>query len=154
MDIWNRINSLSVYSVEVMTVTEVINLIKTVKIESAPLPVGPYSQATVACGLVFTAGQIGVVPESGKLAEGISGQMEQALNNLENVLASTGSGLNRILRINLYITDMSDFDIVNRIYSVRFKAPFPARSTVQVAALPLGARIELDAIAIAEEEHP
>ena len=129
-------------------------MIKTVKTDTAPVPVGPYSQATIAGGFIFTAGQIGIFPGSGKLAEGISGQLEQALDNLEIVLSSTGSGLNRILKINLYITDMSDFDIVNRICSVRFKAPFPARSTVQVAALPLGAKIELDAIAITEEGHP
>lgn len=127
---------------------------ETVETGSAPLPVGAYSQAVVTRGLVFTAGQIGICPESGRLAEGVSGQTGQIMDNLEQILIEAGSGMNRVIRMNLYITDMADFDLVNRIYSSRFQPPYPARSTVQVAALPLGARIEMDAIAEVKEEDP
>ncbi len=128
-------------------------MFETVETDSAPLPVGAYSQAVVTAGLVFTAGQIGICPESGRLVEGLSGQTEQVLNNLEQILIEAGSGMNRVIRMNLYITDMAEFDFVNRIYSCRFQPPYPARSTLQVAALPLGALIEMDAIAEVKGEN-
>jgi 2-iminobutanoate/2-iminopropanoate deaminase len=126
---------------------------ETVETDSAPLPVGAYSQAVVSGGLVFTAGQIGICPESGKLLEGIELQTERVLDNLESVLIEAGSGLDRVIRMNLYITDMADFSLVNAIYSTRFSSPYPARSTVQVAALPLGASIEMDAVAEVKGEY-
>jgi len=129
-------------------------MFETVKTGSAPLPVGAYSQAVITAGLVFTAGQIGICPESGKLVEGLASQTGQILDNLEQILIAAGSGLNRVIRMNLYITDMADFDLINRIYSCRFRSPYPARSTVQVAELPLGAMIEMDAIACVKGENP
>jgi len=129
-------------------------MFETVETASAPMPVGAYSQAAISGGLVFTAGQIGINPQTGKLTEDLSSQVDQALNNLEQVLIEAGSGLDSVLRMNLYITDMMEFDIVNRIYSDRLQRPYPARSTVQVAALPLGALIEIDAIALVKGEYP
>ncbi len=129
-------------------------MFETVETGSAPLPVGAYSQAVIAAGLVFTAGQIGICPESGNLVEGLSGQTGQVLDNLEQILIAAGSGLNRVIRMNLYVTDMADFALINRIYSSRFQPPYPVRSAVQVAALPLGAIIEMDAIAEVKGENP
>lgn len=113
----------------------------------APLPVGAYSQAVMAGGLVFTAGQLGIDPQTGILEEGIEAQTERALDNVEHILRAAGSDSDWVVRMNLYITDMSEFDLVNRIYSSRFEEPYPARSIVQAAALPLGALIEIEAVA-------
>lgn len=126
---------------------------KTVQTAKAPLPVGPYSQAVVSKGFIFTAGQIGIDPETGKLEEGIAAQTIQAMNNLEAILVDAGSDMNSIIRINLYLADISDLAIVNDIYSRRFIAPFPARSAVVVSKLPLGALVEIEAVAALKEEQ-
>lgn len=115
----------------------------------APAPLGPYSQAIVAGDLVFAAGQIGVEPASGCLvAGGVVAELEQALANLEAVLAAAGSGLDRIVKTTLYLTDLSAGPAVNAAYAARLPAPLPARSTVGVAALPAGALVEIEAIAV------
>lgn len=116
---------------------------------SAPSPVGPYSQAIVHGDLVFASGQIPLDPSSGKLVDGaIEAQAERALENLRAVLEASGSGLARVLRTTVYVTDLSLFARVNAVYARYFAAaPQPARATVQVAALPLGALIEIDAVA-------
>lgn len=115
----------------------------------APAPVGPYSQAVVHDGLVFVSGQIPLDPHSGKLVEGeIEAQTERVLANLEAVLSAAGSGLESVLRTTIYVTDLSLFARVNAVYARAFAhQPAPARATLQVAALPLGAQIEIDAIA-------
>lgn len=120
--------------------------------DGAPRPVGPYSQAIVHAGLVYTAGQIPLDPQTGKLVEGdVGAQTERVLLNLTAVLAAAGSGPERVLRTTIYLTDIADFPTVNEIYARHFRSePAPARSTVQVAALPLGARVEIDAIAVAD----
>jgi 2-iminobutanoate/2-iminopropanoate deaminase len=118
-----------------------------VRTDRAPLPVGAYSQAVIAGGLVFTAGQLGIDPDTGTLEEGIEAQTERALDNVGHILRAAGSDSDWVVRMNLYITDMSEFDLVNRIYSSRFEEPYPARSIVQAAALPLGALIEIEAVA-------
>ncbi len=127
--------------------------LKTVQTPKAPLPVGPYSQAVISKGFIFTAGQIGINPETGKLEEGIAAQTVKALNNIEAILVDAGSGMDSIIRTNLYLTDISDLAIVNDIYSRRFVAPFPARSVMAVSMLPLGALVEIETVAALKEEQ-
>ncbi len=126
---------------------------KTVQTVDSPLPVGPYSQAVILKGFIFTAGQIGIDPEDGKLKEGIAAQTVQALNNLEAILLDAGSNMDGVVKINLYLADISDSSIVNDIYSRRFMVPFPARSVVAVLKLPLGALVEIEAVAELKEEQ-
>jgi 2-iminobutanoate/2-iminopropanoate deaminase len=115
---------------------------------SAPAAIGPYSQAVVAGSLVFLSGQIPLDPERGKIVEGsIEDETRQVLKNLAAVLAAEGLTLDAILRTTVFLTDLEDFPRVNQTYAEFFTEPFPARATVQVAALPRGARVEIDAIA-------
>ncbi len=116
--------------------------------KSAPAAIGPYSQGIAASGLVFTAGQIGLDPATGKLAEGVESQTRQVLANLRAILEAAGSGPDRVLKTTIFLADMADFARVNTIYGEAFGANPPARSTVQVAALPLGALVEIEAIAL------
>lgn len=120
-----------------------------VRTDAAPKPVGPYSQAIVHGGLVFASGQVPLDPSTGKLVEGeIEAETEQVLENLAAVLEAAGSSLARVLRTTVYLTDLSLFARMNAVYAKHFTGdPKPARSTVQAAALPLGARIEIDVIA-------
>jgi 2-iminobutanoate/2-iminopropanoate deaminase len=114
----------------------------------APEPVGPYQQAVRCNELVFTAGQIPVAPADGHLPEGIEAQTRQALDNLMAVLRAAGSGADRVLKTTVYMIDLQEFPVMNRVYGGYFpEANAPARSTVQVSALPKGARIEIEAIA-------
>lgn len=120
-----------------------------VRTDAAPAPVGPYSQALVHDGLVYASGQIPLDPATGKLVEGgIEAQAERAFANLRGVLEAAGSSMDLILRTAIYLTDLSLFPRVNEIYARQFSdGPKPARSTIGVAALPLGAAIEVDAVA-------
>ena len=123
---------------------------KKIETPSAPLPVGPYSQAIAHGELVFCSGQIPLDPKTGKLIEGeIEAQVERVMDNLRAVLEAAGSGMDRVLRTTIYVTDLSLFARVNRVYGKYFPETPPARATVQVAALPLGALVEIDAVAIA-----
>jgi 2-iminobutanoate/2-iminopropanoate deaminase len=126
---------------------------KEIRAPSAPAPVGPYSQAVRHAGLLFVSGQIPLDSKTNTLVEGdIEAQAEQALANLSAVLEAGGSSLQRVLRTTVYLVDLGLFARVNAIYARHFTgAPPPARATVQVAALPLGAQIEIDAIACAED---
>ena len=114
----------------------------------APKPVGPYSQGVKAGNLVFVSGQLGIDPETGELAEGLRAQAERALLNLREVLLAAGGDLGNVVKTTVYITDMSQFGLFNEIYSRLFPEPHPARSVVEVSALPLGALVEVEAIAI------
>ncbi|MCB9079563.1 MAG: RidA family protein [Anaerolineaceae bacterium] len=115
----------------------------------APAAVGPYSQAVKFGEFVFTAGQIPLVPETGQLIDGgIEAQARQVLTNLSKVLEAAGSSLANIVKTTIFVTDIGDFAQVNQVYATFFDNDPPARSTVQVAALPLGAKIEIEAIAI------
>jgi reactive intermediate/imine deaminase len=120
-----------------------------VRTDQAPAPVGPYSQAIVHDGLLYASGQIPLDPATGQLVEGgIEAQAEQVFANLEAVLAAAGATLDDVLRAGIYLTDLSVFPAVNAIYARRFtRDPKPARSTLGVAALPLGAQIEVDCVA-------
>jgi 2-iminobutanoate/2-iminopropanoate deaminase len=115
---------------------------------NAPAAIGPYSQAVESDGLVFCSGQVGLEPASGALVKGgIEIETHRALQNLGEVLAAAGLDFIDVLKTTIFLIDLADFEAVNRIYREHFDPPFPARSTVQVAALPRDARVEIDAIA-------
>jgi 2-iminobutanoate/2-iminopropanoate deaminase len=116
--------------------------------KSAPAPVGPYSQAIRHEGVVYLSGQIPLDPATGKLVDGeIEAQTERVLENLRAVLVEAGSDFSRLLRVSVFLLDMREFPRFNAVYARILGEARPARSTVQVAALPLGARVEIDAIA-------
>lgn len=122
-----------------------------VRSERAPAAIGPYSQAVVADGWVFCSGQIPIVPETGDLvAGGVTEQAEQVLSNLEAVLAAAGSSLDRVVKTTVFLASMSDFAAMNEVYSRRFGAHRPARSTFQVAELPRKALVEIECVARSE----
>ncbi len=117
----------------------------------APGAIGPYSQGVSTGALIFTAGQIGLNPATGKLAEGVEAQARQVMANLAAILAAAGSSLDRVVKTTIFLQSMSDFAAVNAIYGAAFTVTPPARSTVQVAGLPLGALVEIEVIALAGE---
>lgn len=117
--------------------------------DQAPAAIGPYSQAVRAGQFVFTAGQIGLDPSTGQLvADDVAAQTRQVMANLAAVLAAAGSDLSRIVKTTIFLTDMADFAAVNAVYGEFFPTEPPARSTVAVTALPRGARVEIEAIAL------
>jgi 2-iminobutanoate/2-iminopropanoate deaminase len=120
---------------------------KAVAAEAAPAALGPYSQAIDADGFLFCSGQLGIDPMTGKLLEGIEDQAERALVNLEAVLAAAGLTTGDVVKTTIFLSDLANFGLVNGIYAKHFAAPAPARSTVQVAALPANALIEIEAVA-------
>ena len=115
--------------------------------QNAPKAIGPYSHATAMNGMIFTSGQIGLDPETGVLAKGVEAQAEQAMTNLKNVLKTAGAGMDDVVKTTVFVKDLADFAKVNAIYGSYFEGDFPARSCVQVAALPAGALVEVEAIA-------
>ncbi|MGN1140245.1 MAG: RidA family protein [Oliverpabstia sp.] len=120
---------------------------KTIHAEKAPAAVGPYVHAVEAGNLVFTSGQLGLIPETGVLPEGIEAQTHQALKNLGAVLEAAGLGYKDVVRTMVFLDNMDDFAVVNQIYAEYFKDEAPARSCVEVARLPKGGLIEIEAIA-------
>jgi 2-iminobutanoate/2-iminopropanoate deaminase len=120
--------------------------------EGAPKPFGgaPYNQAIRAAGLVFCAGQVGLDPASGDMVDGgVEAQARRAMENLSAVLEAAGSGVDRIVKTTIFVADLGDFAAVNAVYGSFFRADPPARSTVQVAGLPAGALVEIEAVALA-----
>jgi 2-iminobutanoate/2-iminopropanoate deaminase len=109
--------------------------------------VGPYSQA-IDAGPVYCAGQIGLDSSTGNLEDGIVPQTRRALQNLEAVLKASGLSMKNIVKTNVFMVDLAEFSQMNEEYSRHFSTPFPARTTVQVPALPKGARVEIDAVAV------
>lgn len=114
----------------------------------APAAIGPYSQAIQVGELVFTAGQIGLDPATGQLAPGVEMQTRQVMANLAAVLAAAGSAMDLVVKTTIFLADMADFGAVNGIYGEVFTGAPPARSTVQVAGLPKGALVEIEAVAL------
>jgi len=116
--------------------------------EGAPKAIGPYSQGVVVDGMVYTAGQIALDPKTGEVVgKTTAEQADQTLKNLAAVLEAAGSGLGLVVKTTVYLADMADFPAMNEVYAKHFGNHKPARSTVQAAALPKGARVEIDAIA-------
>jgi len=119
--------------------------------DKAPKALGPYSVANRIGNLVFTAGQLGLDPQTGELAQGgIEAETRQALTNIRNVLEAAGSSLEQVVKTTVFLRDMNDFTRMNTIYGQFFTENFPARSTVQVAALPKGGAVEIETIAFVE----
>ena len=118
--------------------------------ERAPGAIGPYSQAVKAGGMVYTSGQLGIDVEKGGLAEGIEAQAHCALKNLGEILRQAGSGYERVVKTTVYVQDMKDFAAVNAVYAQYFTDGYPARSCVQVAALPMGGLVEIECAALCD----
>lgn len=117
--------------------------------DNAPKAIGPYSAGVSTGELVFTAGQLGMVPSSGELVEGgVQAQTRQALTNLKAVLEAAGTGLEHVIKTTVFLRDISEFGLMNEAYGEFFTENFPARSAFQVAALPKNANVEIEAIAL------
>ena len=121
---------------------------KAVSTNKAPAAIGPYSQAQIVGNLVYTSGQIPIIPETGALAEGLEAQAHQVFKNLGELLKAAGSDLSKTVKTTVFIKNMDDFGAINAIYAQYFTEPFPARSCVEVARLPKDALIEIEAIAV------
>ena len=115
--------------------------------EKAPAAVGPYIQAAKVNGMVYCSGQLGLIPESGALAEGLEAQAHQAMKNMGAVLAEAGSDYSKVVKTTIFLADMNDFAVVTGIYESYFAGNFPARSCVEVAKLPKGGLVEVECIA-------
>lgn len=123
-----------------------------IQTEGAPQAIGPYSQAIKTRGFVFASGQIPIDPQTGQfVAGGIKEQTEQVLKNLSVVLEAAGSGLDRVVKTTVFLADIDEFASMNEVYAGFFQNEPPARATIQAAALPRNARVEIEVIALAEE---
>ena len=120
---------------------------KAIHTEKAPAAIGPYSQAQIAGGFVFTSGQIPVIPESGEIAEGIEAQTHQVFKNIAEILKSAVSSMDKVVKTTVFIKNMDDFACINSIYNGYFTKPYPARSCVEVAKLPKGVLSECEVVA-------
>ena len=121
---------------------------KTITAEKAPAAVGPYCHAKLAGNTLYTSGQLGLIPATGELPQGVEAQATQALDNLSAVLAAAGMSCDDVVKTTVFLADMNDFAAINTIYAKYFPGEAPARSCVQVAALPKGALFEIEAIAV------
>jgi 2-iminobutanoate/2-iminopropanoate deaminase len=124
-----------------------------IKSEKAPKAIGPYSVGIKTEGFIFTAGQAGIIPENGNLIEGgIENETRQTLINIRTILEAAGSSLDLVVKTTVFLQDINEFSRMNAVYGEFFKANPPARTTVQVAALPKGAGVEIEAIALVKPE--
>jgi reactive intermediate/imine deaminase len=121
---------------------------KIIATAAAPAAIGPYSQAVQAGNTVYLSGQIGLDPATMELAEGIDAQIARVFDNLKAVAAASGGSLADAVKVNIYVTDLANFAKVNDAMAQVFTQPYPARATVQVAALPRGALVEVDAVLV------
>lgn len=124
---------------------------ETITAKNAPAAVGPYVHAVKAGQTVYTSGQLGLYPETGKLAEGVEAQAVQALDNLKAVLGAAGLSLSDVVKTTVFLADMNDFAAINTIYAGYFEGEAPARSCVQAAKLPMGALFEIEAVAVVQD---
>ncbi len=125
-------------------------MIETISTERAPAAIGPYSQAVKSGNLVFCSGQLGLNPTTKTMAEGIEQQTLQVFNNLRAVLAAAGCSLSHVVKTTIFLNDMVDFPVVNKLYADQFGKHKPARATVQVAHLPMDGLIEIECLAVCE----
>lgn len=121
---------------------------QTITAQNAPAAVGPYCHAKLAGNTLYTSGQLGLIPATGELPQGVEAQATQALENLKAVLDAAGMGFSDVVKTTVFLADMNDFAAVNSIYAGYFPGEAPARSCVQVAALPKGALFEIEAVAV------
>lgn len=120
---------------------------KTVSTTNAPAAIGPYSQAQIVGNMVYTSGQIPIIPETGELAQGLEAQANQVFKNLSELLKAAGTDMSKVVKTTVFIKDMNDFAAINAIYANYFTEPFPARSCVEVARLPKDVALECEVIA-------
>ena len=126
---------------------------KIIETEDAPQPIGPYSAGVIAGKWIFTAGQIGIDPQTGEIVEGgIEAETRQVLTNIRNILEAAGSSLKQVAKTTVFLREMDEFARMNQIYAEFFDKDYPARSTVQAAALPKGAAVEIEAVAVVSEK--
>lgn len=126
---------------------------KIIETGKAPAAIGPYSQAVAAGDMVYTSGQLGIDPATGKMAEGGAvAEVRQALKNLTEIIEAAGSSMENIVKTLVFVTDLADFAEINKVYTEFFSVNPPARSLIQVAALPLGGRFEIEAVAIRKSD--
>lgn len=124
-------------------------MLKEISSNNAPTAIGPYSQAIGSENMIFCSGQLGIDPSTGKLCDdSIEKQAEQVFKNMKAVLDAAGVTLSDVVKTTVFLTSMSDFPVLNTLYAAAFRTHKPARSTVQVAALPLGAKVEIECIAV------
>ncbi|MDO5761077.1 MAG: RidA family protein [Bacteroidales bacterium] len=122
---------------------------KAINTTNAPAAIGPYSQAIEANGTVYVSGQLPIDPSTGQFAEGgIQAEARQSLTNIKNILSEVGLGMQNVVKVTVLLADISNFAAVNEVYAEFFQAPYPARSAFAVAALPKGANVEIEAIAV------
>ena len=121
---------------------------KTITAENAPAAVGPYCHAKLAGNTLYTSGQLGLIPATGELPQGVEAQAAQALENLGAVLSAAGMGFGDVVKTTVFLADMGDFAAINAVYAKYFPGEAPARSCVQAAALPKGALFEIEAVAV------
>lgn len=120
---------------------------KTVSTTNAPAAIGPYSQAQIVGNMVYTSGQIPIIPETGELAQGLEAQANQVFKNLSELLKAAGTDMSKVVKTTVFIKNMDDFAAINAIYANYFTEPFPARSCVEVARLPKDVALECEVIA-------
>lgn len=121
---------------------------KVISTDKSPAAIGPYSQGLDAGNIVFVSGQIPVNVETGTMADTIEEQTAQSLNNVKNILAANGLTMANVIKTSVFLSDLNDFAAMNKVYETFFTAPYPTRSCVQVAAIPKGAKIEIECIAV------
>jgi len=123
-------------------------MIKKISTDKAPAAIGPYSQALDTGNMLFISGQIPIDPATGVMADTVEEQAKQVLTNIKNILAEAGLSMNDVVKTSVFLADLGDFAKVNEVYASFFAEPYPARSCVQVAAIPKGAKVEIETIAV------
>ena len=123
-------------------------MIKKISTKKAPAAIGPYSQALDTGNMLFISGQIPIDPATGVMADTVEEQAKQVLTNIKNILAEAGLTMNDVVKTSVFLADLGDFAKVNEVYASFFAEPYPARSCVQVAAIPKGAKVEIETIAV------
>jgi len=121
---------------------------KIIQTSNAPAAIGPYSQAVQHGDTLFVSGQIPLDPVTKEMEDDIAAQTRQSMNNIKAIVTAAGFTMEQVVRCTIFVTDLADFSVVNEVYATFFQDNYPARATVQVAALPLGAGVEIDAVAI------
>ena len=123
---------------------------KQIATNNAPAAIGPYSQALRTGNMMFVSGQIPIDPATGLMAEDVKAQATQSLTNLKNILEAEGLTMKNVIKTTVFLSDLADFAAVNEVYATFFEAPYPARSCVEVCAIPKGAKLEIECIAVVD----
>ena len=121
---------------------------KIISTSKAPGALGPYSQAVVVGDVMYCSGQLGLIPETGELAEGVQPQAHQSMTNIKNVLAENGMDFSNVVKATIFVKDLANFNAINEVYGSYFTGAYPARSCVQVAKLPKDAELEIEVLAV------